>query len=159
MYSSRLTKYLVYNNKRMFSATAKLAKAELSIRTPYRALFENFSAYTRIYVWTIDGLMAIGNRSNPRVYLLPPGEIEVKGLENGEGNNTNASDGKFLHTGGWLFVHENNSIDISLLECQERDEFNFDLLKAPEGMETDSAAGKVAAQLQEKTVKNLLRRR
>ena len=159
MFSSRLSKTLYYNNKRMFSATSKLAKAELTIRTPYRALFESFSSYSRMYVWTVDGLMAIGNRSNPRVYLLPPGEIEIKGIERGVGNNTDSSDGKFMHTGGWLFVHENNSIDISLIECQERDNFDFEQLKTPVGMESDSAAGKIAAQLQEKTVKNLLRRR
>mmetsp|Transcript_4965 Transcript_4965/g.5645 ORF Transcript_4965/g.5645 Transcript_4965/m.5645 type:complete len:161 (+) Transcript_4965:23-505(+) len=159
MHNSRLSKFLVYNSKRMFGVVPKLAKAELTVRTPYRTIFNNFSQYSRVYVWSIDGLLAIGNRSNPRVYLLPPGEMEVMGIEKGDGNNSTGADGKFIHTGGWLFVHENNSVEINLLEGSEKEDFNFDKLSPPVDLETDSAAGKVAAQLQEKTVKNILRRR
>ena len=50
--------------------------------------------------------MAIGNKSIPRVYLLPPGEITVQGLVDGPGNKSGSTTGKFIHTGGWLFVHE-----------------------------------------------------
>lgn len=84
----------------------KLAKAELTIRTPYETLFANYSAFTRIYVESMKGLMAIGNKSVPRVYLLSPGEISVVGMAEGEGKVTDSTSGKFIHTGGWLFVHE-----------------------------------------------------
>ena len=65
--------------------------------------------------------MAIGNKSMPRVYLLPPGELNVKGIHAGEGNKTKSESGLFIHTGGWLFVHDNNSIEVNLLECVEKD--------------------------------------
>ena len=51
--------------------------------------------------------MTIGNKSIPRVYLLPPGEMKVQGMAAGvEGNQTTSDTGLFMHTGGWLFVHE-----------------------------------------------------
>ena len=159
MFSSRIAKQLYFTSKRNFSVVPKLTKAELTIRTPYRTIFDSFSQYTRLYVWTIDGLLAIGNRSNPRVYLLPPGEMEVIGAEKGEGNNSTSRDGKFIHTGGWLFVHENNSVEVNLVEANEKEDFDFDKLTVPEGLESDSATGKVAEQLQVKTYNAFLRRR
>ena len=90
---------------RYFGAVAKLQKMELTIRTPYRTIFENFAGFTRLQVRTIGGDMTIGNKSIPRVYLLPPGEMKVQGLQAGEGNNTTSDSGMFMHTGGWLFVH------------------------------------------------------
>lgn len=51
--------------------------------------------------------MAIGNKSIPRVYLLPPGEMKVHGMVAGAtGNKSKTDSGVFVHTGGWLFVHE-----------------------------------------------------
>jgi hypothetical protein len=51
--------------------------------------------------------MAIGNKSIPRVYLLPPGEMKVHGMVPGApGNKSKTDSGVFMHTGGWLFVHE-----------------------------------------------------
>ena len=52
----------------------------------------------------------------------------------------------------------NNSIEINLLECCEKDDFKFDAITA-ETEETDSAAGRVAAQLQDQTYKMFQRRR
>ena len=63
---------------RFFGVLPKLPKVELTMRTPYMTYFKNFNNFTRVYVQTSKGLIAIGNRSIPRVYLLPPGEINVK---------------------------------------------------------------------------------
>ena len=98
------------------------------MRTPYRTFFDKFAAFTRVYVTTQRGLIAIGNKSIPRVYLLPPGEINVKGITVGDGNKTKSESGLFIHTGGWLFVHDNNSIEINLLEACEKENFQFDKL-------------------------------
>jgi len=65
----------------------------------------------------------------------------------------------FIHTGGWLFVHDNNSIEVNLLECTEKEQFAFDKLDNAVANETESAAGRIAASLQNKTVKLLQRRR
>ena len=101
------TTALAATQMRFFGVMPKLAKMELTVRTPYRTLFENFSAFTRLQVRTIGGDMTIGNKSIPRVYLLPPGEMKVQGMAAGaEGNKTTSDTGLFMHTGGWLFVHE-----------------------------------------------------
>lgn len=144
---------------RFFGVLPKLPKVELTMRTPYRTFFENFNAFTRVYVQTNKGLIAIGNRSIPRVYLLPPGEINVKNIQAGDGNFSKNESGLFIHTGGWLFVHDNNSIEVNLLECAEKEEFNFEKLESCATTETESNVGRVAATLQEKTVKLLQRRR
>jgi len=106
MQNSFIVRSLVYQNRRNFGVLPKLPKAELTVRTPYKTLFANYNDFTRIYVESIKGLMAIGNRSIPRVYLLPPGELSVVGMGPGEGNKSDSDSGKFIHTGGWLFVHE-----------------------------------------------------
>ena len=72
---------------RFFGVLPKLPKVELTLRTPYRTIFENFNAFTRVYVNTSKGLMAIGNKSIPRVYLLPPGEIKVQNMSPGKSNS------------------------------------------------------------------------
>ena len=71
---------------RFFGVLPKLPKVELTMRTPYRTFFENFNSFTRVYVYTAKGQIAIGNRSIPRVYLLPPGEINVKNVQSGKLN-------------------------------------------------------------------------
>ena len=77
----------------------------------------------------------------------------------GEGKVTTSESGEFMHTGGWLFVHDNNSIEVNLLECTEKEDFNWDKLDGCVETETESAAGRVGATLQEKTVKLLARKR
>jgi hypothetical protein len=65
----------------------------------------------------------------------------------------------FIHTGGWLFVHDNNSIEVNLLECTEKETFSFDKLEGAVVNESETTAGRIAASLQTKTVKLLQRRR
>jgi hypothetical protein len=92
---------------RFFGVMPKLARVELTVRTPYRTVFDHCSGFQRLYVRTIKGQMAIGNKSIPRVYLLPPGEMKVHGMVPGApGNKSKTDSGVFMHTGGWLFVHE-----------------------------------------------------
>ena len=77
----------------------------------------------------------------------------------GDGNFAKNDSGLFIHTGGWLFVHDNNSIEINVLECIEKEDFGFDKLDNLQQNETESAAGRVAVSLQQKSVKLLQRRR
>ena len=150
---------MVNMNMRYFGVLPKLPKIELTMRTPYATFFKDFNAFTRVYVGTSKGQMAIGNKTIPRVYLLPPGQIKVSGIAAGEGKMTESDSGEFIHTGGWCFVHDNNSIEINLLECSEKETFLFEKLDAAVDTETQSSAGRVAASLQEKTVRLLNRRR
>ena len=99
--------FMVQHQYRFFGVLPKVPKVELTIRTPYRTLFNGFSGFTRLYVTTLKGQIAIGNKSIPRVYLLPPGEMKVQNITAGTGNFLDAdSNGILMHTGGWLFVHE-----------------------------------------------------
>ena len=84
--SSQIYKQMVMGTYQMrfFGVLPKLPKVELTMRTPYRTIFNNFNLFTRVYVHTTKGLMAIGNRSIPRVYLLPPGEFKVQGVQHGK---------------------------------------------------------------------------
>ena len=98
---------LMQTNMRFFGVLPKLPRVELTVRTPYRTLFENCNEFTRLYVTTLKGQLAIGNKSIPRVYLLPPGEMYVHGMvQGGNGNKSKSESGRFMHTGGWLFMHE-----------------------------------------------------
>ena len=146
-------------NMRYFGVLPKLNKLELTMRTPYGTMFNNFSGFTRVYAGTTKGQISIGNRTIPRVYLLPPGLFKVAGMTEGEGKVTKSESGEFLHTGGWLFVHDNNSVEVNLLECVEKESFLWDKLDGCAETESESPAGRVGATLQEKTVKLLSRRR
>ena len=69
------------------------------------------------------------------------------GLVDGPGKLTKSESGEFMHTGGWLFVHDNNSCEVNLLECTEKENFLFDKLDTCEENETHTAAGRVGATL------------
>lgn len=63
--------------RRNFSVLPKAPKLELTMRSPYRTFFKNFIGFQRLYVGTIEGQVAIQNRTPPVIYLLPAGEIKV----------------------------------------------------------------------------------
>ena len=150
---------LLSQQMRAFGVLPKLPRVELTMRTPYRTIFKDFGNFSRVYVHSIKGYMGIGNKSIPRVYLLPPGQVTVKGANPGEGNFATNESGCFMHGGGWLFVHDNNSIECNFLECVEKEDVKFDKLEGLEPTESESNAGIIARQLQEKTVKLIQRRR
>ncbi len=150
---------MMTNNVRFFGVMPKLAKMEVTVRTPYKTLFENCNSFTRMTVTTLKGNMTISNKTWPRVYLLPPGEMYIANSVPGDaGNHTKSESGKFMHTGGWLHVHDNNTVEVNLLECCEKESYNFDKIDAVTS-ETDSNAGRVAASLQDRTFKIFQSRR
>ena len=79
--------------------------------------------------------------------MLPPGQIKVAHITEAPGKMTDSHEGIFIHTGGWLFVHDNNSIEVNLLEAAEKENMVWEHLDKSTETETDSAAGRVAAQL------------
>lgn len=46
---------LTQTHMRFFGVLPKLPKVELTMRTPYRTFFENFSNFSRVYVGTYKG--------------------------------------------------------------------------------------------------------
>jgi hypothetical protein len=73
---------------RYFGVLPKLPKIELTMRTPYGTFFKDFASFTRVYAGTTKGQIAIGNKTIPRVYLLPPGMLKVAGMYEGAGKLT-----------------------------------------------------------------------
>jgi hypothetical protein len=118
---------LYQTSKKCFSVLPKVPKMELTMRSPYKTFFKNFIGFQRIYINTLKGLMCISNRTPPVMYLLPAGEIKVTQMVRGDGNNTDVnSNGEFMHAGGYVVVHDNNTCDVNLFECVEKEKFAFD---------------------------------
>ena len=57
------------------------------------------------------------------------------------------------------FLNSNNSIEVNLLECIEKEKFLFEKLDNLPSTETESATGRYASAVQDKAVKLLQRRR
>ena len=90
---------------RFFGVTTKLEKMAMTMRTPYKTLFNRFTGFDHVYVPTPDGRACILNKGLPAVHLIPAGEIQVMGMQEGEGKQNTSTSGVFIHTGGWVFVH------------------------------------------------------
>jgi len=96
---------LMTQSMRYFST--KLPQMEMTMRTPYRTIFKQFSGFEFIYVKGIRGQQAIVNNGIPALYLLPAGPIDLVGMAaEGDGKHTKSVSGQFIHTGGWVHVHE-----------------------------------------------------
>lgn len=93
-----ISKSLLYQSLSFFAA--KKQKMELTIRTPYRTLFENFDGFSRVITTTNEAALIIQNRAPPALHILPPGVIKVKMTTEIKGQS-----GEFMHIGGWAVIH------------------------------------------------------
>jgi len=138
---------LFKSSNKYFSGLEKVAKMEVTMRTPYRTFFDKFNGFQRIYVGTIKGQLAIQGRTPPTVYLLPAGEIKFTQLAQGAGYKVGGPcSGEFVHAGGYVAVHNNNTVDINLIECIEKEKFGFDKIDSTLLIEGDSKYDKEAGQ-------------
>jgi hypothetical protein len=96
----RNIKTLNLNYVPIFNFAAKKQKMELTIRTPYRTLFENFDGFSRVITKTNEAALIIQNRSPPSLHILPPGLMKVKLTTEAKG-----AGGEFMHLGGWVVIH------------------------------------------------------
>ena len=90
---------------RFFGVGEKLQKMELTMRTPYKTLFKNFSGFEHVYIPTPEARYCVVNKGFPSVHLMPAGEIQVMNMQDGTGKMNKSPSGRFVHTGGWCFVH------------------------------------------------------
>lgn len=97
---TRNIKTLHLNYLPAFAFAAKKQKMELTIRTPYRTLFENFDGFSRVITKTNEAALIIQNRSPPSLHVLPPGFMKVKLTSEVKGVT-----GEFMHLGGWVVIH------------------------------------------------------
>lgn len=99
---------------RLCSNLVKKPRMELTIRTPYQTIVENFAGFQNFTAKTNEAVLLVQNKMPPALHLLPPGKISVKVNETLEGFS-----GELMHTGGWMVINADNSCEINLLEaCQ-----------------------------------------
>jgi len=150
------TSYKLFNySARHFSVLPKAPKMELTMRSPYKTFFKNFIGFQRLYINSLKGQRVISNRTYPTMYLLPAGEIKLVGMIKSEGSFVDqTSTGEFVHSGGWCFVHDNNTVDINLMECVEKEKFAYDKVDTAlaQGLESDSRWDKEACNFAAKKV-------
>ena len=83
-----------------YFAVQKKPKMELTLRTPYKTIFDKFDGFSRIITKTNEAALIIQNKAPSSLYVLPPGHIKIKLL-----NEQKGVSGDFLHLGGWVVVH------------------------------------------------------
>lgn len=88
---------------------------ELTIRTPYKTLCSKLTDFQRIITKTNEAVLVISNKMPAALHILPPGSLMVR-----TGSQIPGFSGDFLHTGGWLAIHPDNSCEINLVECADR---------------------------------------
>lgn len=103
---------------RYFANVVKKPRMELTIRTPYKTLFQNFSDFKYLKTKTPESVLVVGNRMPPALYLLPPGNLSVKPL-----SESKDFKGEFIHMGGWLIIHADNTTECFLMDAVERKDF------------------------------------
>lgn len=88
---------------------------ELSIRTPYKVLCNKLTDFTRVITKTNEAILCVQSRMPPAAYILPPGSLKVR-------LNTTIPgfSGDFMHMGGFLVIHADNSCEINLIECVDK---------------------------------------
>lgn len=144
---------------RYFSVLPKQPKLELNLRTPTRTIFKSFHGFNRIYVnGPENGWIGISTNSFPRIYFLTSGYLSLKGYTKGPGSFAKNDSGDFVHCGGWLVMHDNNTLDIDLIECTEKENFKYEKVSATPVEGESNLKGYFEKRLQELAVKGLSRK-
>lgn len=149
-----LGKSLSNQGTRYFSAIAKKARMELTVRTPYRTIVANFDGFSRVTARTNEAVLSIQNKSPAATYVLPPGLLKIKFTE----QRTDTS-GEIFHCGGWAVIHPDNSCEITLADGWEKEEMAFDQLDTNE-METisDPLVDKFVGRIRSRAQKTFLKK-
>ena len=64
---------LVSDQMRFFAAVTKNTKMELTVRTPYKTLFNKFTAFDTVFVEGVKGRIALVNGMPAQIHLIPAG--------------------------------------------------------------------------------------
>ena len=73
---------------------------ELTLRTPYKTFLKDFDGFSRIITKTNEASLVIQNKSPPALYVLPPGNLKIKFIQ-----DVKDCAPEYMHTGGWVIVH------------------------------------------------------
>ncbi len=102
---------------------------------------------------TTDAVAIIQNRTPPAMHILPPGPLRVKFSQ-----DTKDLSGDYMHAGGWVFIHADNTCEINLVDIYERKEVKADQVDRIEVKDAETLAGKYVAKMRKSTSKNFLKK-
>ena len=103
---------------RRFSNALKKPRMELTVRTPYKTLFNKYTDFRMIVSKTSDASISVMNRMPPALHMLTPGYLSVK-----PETDSPSFVGEFVHFGGWMVIQADNTCEIYLLDAVERSAF------------------------------------
>ncbi|EGR34765.1 hypothetical protein IMG5_002370 [Ichthyophthirius multifiliis] len=132
--------------KQYFSQLAKKAKMELTLRTPYREVLVNFDGFSRIQAKTNEAALCVQNKTPASLYVLPPGPLKIKLTQ-----DVKDVSGDYLHSGGWLIIHADNTCEINVMDLFERKEVKADQFDKANIVDADTNAGKYAQKSRKNT--------
>ena len=136
----------------MFAAEIK-AKMEVTLRSPYRTFLQNFDGFSRIIARTNEGSLIIQSKQPAGAYVVLPGSLKIQFTEEKKDVS-----GDFVHSGGFVVVHPNNTVEISLVECFERKEVDAAKIGDSELPEAgDTLVGKYVEKIRSQAKKDYLR--
>ncbi|EAR90676.2 hypothetical protein TTHERM_01094890 (macronuclear) [Tetrahymena thermophila SB210] len=139
---------LTQTQRALFSALTKKQKMEVTLRTPYKEYLANFDGFSRITAKTNEASLVIQNKTPASLYVLPPGPLKIRFTS--EVKNVS---GDFLHTGGWVIVHADNTCEINVMDLFDRKEVRADQFEKGNIQDLDTLAGKYAAKSRKSTVR------
>ena len=131
-------------NVRYFATNVqRKPRMELTLRTPYKTVLKDFDGFSRIITKSNEAALVVQNKAPPALYVLPPGYLRIKFNQ-----DVKTTSGDYLHLGGWLTVHLDNTCEVNLLDCFEKKEVRPDQFDRSEvGKDTDTVAGRYVAKL------------
>ena len=147
-YSARVNNKLV----RMFAAESK-AKMEVTLRSPYKTFLNNFDGFSRIIARTNEGSLVIQSKQPAGAYVILPGSLKIQFTEEKKDLT-----GDFIHSGGFVVIHPNNTVEISLIECFEKRDVDGSKIGEVDLPDAgDSLAGKYVEKIRSQAKKDYLR--
>ena len=142
------------NNKlhRSFAEEIK-ARMALTLRSPYKTFFNNFDGFSRVVTRSPEGALILQTKMPAAAYVLLPGSLKVQLTEDRKDTT-----GEFVHSGGFAVIHPNNTLEINLVECFDKNEIQMNKVGEGELKEgSDSVTGKYVEKIRRDAKKDYLR--
>ena len=129
------------------------AKMTLTLRSPYKTYLAGYEGFNKIVSKTEEGQLIIQSKMPPAAYVLLPGALKVYFAEERKDLT-----GDFVHAGGFAVIHPNNSCEINLIECFDKNEVQFNKVAEAEISEGgESGAGKYVEKIRRDAKRNFMR--
>ncbi len=129
------------------------SKMQVTLRSPYKTYLQGFEGFSRIVARTSEGTLVIQSKQPPAAYVLLPGSLKVLLTEDRKDTT-----GEFVHSGGFAVIHPNNTVDINLVECFDKNEVTASKISESEFKEgPETATSKYVERIRNSAKKDYLR--